>query len=195
MTVIGPTNLDPSDLGPIPVDSPDVLSTEPDRADDVFRRLVVNEALYSSIPSHLYSDPRITNIDPASANAGETVTVWGYALQGATAVMFGAVPATNIVPESNRDVKCDVPAGTGTVQVTVTTPQGTSAGHPFTYATRSTGESDGGESALAAQGNPTATTPRRRTRNGGKKVAPESPEVVDVYHDDDADDEGSDEPE
>jgi len=146
MTVIGPTNLDPSDLGPIPVDSPDVLTTEADRSDIAFTRLVVNEALYSSIPSHLYADPRITNIDPASGVAGAVVTIWGYALQGATGVTFGGVAATNLVLESNRDVKCTVPAhAPGSVPVVITTPQGASPPHSWLYTAEVGAEADTGE--------------------------------------------------
>ncbi|WP_199823454.1 IPT/TIG domain-containing protein, partial [Streptomyces sp. NRRL WC-3742] len=50
-----------------------------------------------------------------------------------TAVRFGAVNASSFTVVSATQITATVPAGSGTVQVTVTTPGGTSNGVAFTY--------------------------------------------------------------
>jgi hypothetical protein len=62
------------------------------------------------------------------------VIITGTNFTGATAVMFGAVAATTFTVNSATQITATSPAGTGTANVTVTTPDGTSAGSPFTYA-------------------------------------------------------------
>jgi hypothetical protein len=64
---------------------------------------------------------------------GTTVTLTGVGLSGTTAVNFGATPATSFTVLSDNQVTAVAPPGTGTVQVTATTPSGTSNGVPFTY--------------------------------------------------------------
>jgi hypothetical protein len=82
--------------------------------------------------------PEVTGISPATgALAGGTkVTVSGYRLAGATSVLFGTTPGT-IVSGSTTSVVVISPVGSaGTVDLTVTTPGGTSATLPadqFTY--------------------------------------------------------------
>jgi hypothetical protein len=81
--------------------------------------------------------PTVTATSPVTGPAagGTQVTVTGTNLLGASAVDFGGQPA------SFRDVTATsltafAPAGSGTVEVTVTTPAGTSVGTPagsFTY--------------------------------------------------------------
>jgi hypothetical protein len=81
--------------------------------------------------------PTVTSINPSSGPeaGGTTVTITGTKLTGATAVAFGANPATNVTVNSATSVTAHSPAGTGTVNVTVTTPVGTSTGTAgqFTY--------------------------------------------------------------
>jgi hypothetical protein len=67
-----------------------------------------------------------------------SVTIMGSNLTGATEVMFGSNPATNVtVNSAGTQITATVPAGSaGTVDVTVTTPGGTSAlssSDRFTY--------------------------------------------------------------
>ena len=71
--------------------------------------------------------PTLTSINPVTglAAGGTNVTLTGTNLTGATAVTFGAVPATNLQVNNATTVLCDAPAGTGTVGVSVTTPAGT----------------------------------------------------------------------
>ena len=64
------------------------------------------------------------------------MTITGTGFTGATAVDFGTTPATNLTVVSDTSITADSPAGTGVVDVTVTTPAGTSAVTPadqFTY--------------------------------------------------------------
>ncbi|HZE15541.1 MAG TPA: IPT/TIG domain-containing protein, partial [Mycobacterium sp.] len=73
--------------------------------------------------------PVVSSVSPASGPAagGTTVTVSGTGLYGATAVNFGATPATSFKVDTPSQVTAVAPAGTGTVDVTVTTAGGTSA--------------------------------------------------------------------
>ncbi|WP_040871434.1 IPT/TIG domain-containing protein, partial [Nocardia exalbida] len=54
-------------------------------------------------------------------------------LTGATAVTFGGTPAASFTINSATQITAVAPAGTGTVQVTVTTAGGTSNGVAYTY--------------------------------------------------------------
>ena len=82
--------------------------------------------------------PIVMGLSPMSGPqiGGTLVTIMGTGFTGATAVDFGTVPATNVTVLSDTSITADSPAGTGTVDVTVTTPLGTSAISPadqFTY--------------------------------------------------------------
>ncbi|MET7936160.1 IPT/TIG domain-containing protein, partial [Streptomyces sp. NPDC005322] len=82
--------------------------------------------------------PVVTSVSPAQgAPAGGTsVTITGSGFTGATAVRFGPNLATNVVVVSNTQITAKTPAGTGTVNVTVTGSTGTSTQNvPFTYTT------------------------------------------------------------
>ena len=73
--------------------------------------------------------PGVTGVSPASgpASGGATVTITGTGLAGATLVNFGSNPGT-IVSDSGTQIVAVSPAGAaGTVDVTVVTPDGTSA--------------------------------------------------------------------
>ena len=54
-------------------------------------------------------------------------TITGTGFTGATAVDFGTTAATNVTVVNDTTITADSPAGTGVVDVTVTTPVGTSA--------------------------------------------------------------------
>jgi len=82
--------------------------------------------------------PTVTGINPSSGAAagGDTVTITGTGLTGATGVGFGATGATNVTVNSDTQITAVSPAGTGQVDVTVVTPGGTSAtsaADQFTY--------------------------------------------------------------
>ncbi len=83
--------------------------------------------------------PAVTGLSPTigPAGGGTLVTITGTGFTGATVVDFGTAPATSLTFVSDTSLKVVSPAGAGTVDVTVTTPGGTSATSPadlFTYA-------------------------------------------------------------
>lgn len=81
--------------------------------------------------------PTVSSISPPSGPAigGSNVTISGTGFTDVTAVDFGGNTASHIV-NSDTSITATLPAGIGTVDVTVTTPVGTSAINPtdqFTY--------------------------------------------------------------
>jgi hypothetical protein len=73
--------------------------------------------------------PIILNVSPNSGavTGGTPVTITGTNLAGATAVMFGAAAASSFTPNNSTSITAVSPAGAvGTVNITVTTPGGTS---------------------------------------------------------------------
>lgn len=82
--------------------------------------------------------PAVSGMSPTTGSTagGETVTIGGSNLAGATSVNFGDAAAT-ILSTTNTQITATVPPGfSGTVDVTVTTPGGTSPAIPadrFTY--------------------------------------------------------------
>jgi hypothetical protein len=81
--------------------------------------------------------PRIDSIDPATGAPGQDLVLRGAGFTDASVVMFGSEP---VVPTevSDQEITTTIPQGTGTVDVTVTTPAGTSEATKFTYATETT---------------------------------------------------------
>jgi hypothetical protein len=80
--------------------------------------------------------PIITGLNPnqGPASGGNTVTITGTSLTGATTVKFGTTAAT-FTMVSNSQINAVAPArAAGTTQVTVTTSGGTSNGLTYTYA-------------------------------------------------------------
>lgn len=78
----------------------------------------------------LVAQPTIAKLSPTKGPAagGTTVTITGTNLNGATAVRFGSVSATSFKVKSATSVTAVSPAEVAkTVDVTVTTPNGTSA--------------------------------------------------------------------
>ncbi|MBQ0988441.1 IPT/TIG domain-containing protein [Streptomyces sp. F63] len=71
--------------------------------------------------------------DQGSTGGGTSVTITGTNLTGTSEVTFGTKEATSVVNVSPTEVTAVSPSGTGTVDVTVTTPGGTSNPVPFFY--------------------------------------------------------------
>jgi hypothetical protein len=72
--------------------------------------------------------PRVSGLSPSSAPQGSSVTISGTGFTGATGVSFGAMAAASITVNSDTSITTIAPAvRTGTVDVTVTGPGGTSA--------------------------------------------------------------------
>uniref|UniRef100_UPI00262E2D24 beta strand repeat-containing protein n=1 Tax=uncultured Lutibacter sp. TaxID=437739 RepID=UPI00262E2D24 len=73
--------------------------------------------------------PTISNISPSSGSTfGSTIVISGTNLSGATSVMFGSKPASNITfsPDTQQITASSPPNSAGLVNVTVTTAGGTS---------------------------------------------------------------------
>jgi IPT/TIG domain len=72
--------------------------------------------------------PTISSLDPSSgpASGGTTVIINGSGFTGATGVSFGSTAAANVNVVSDKQITAVSPVGSGTVDVTVTTPKETS---------------------------------------------------------------------
>ncbi|HEY3766335.1 MAG TPA: IPT/TIG domain-containing protein, partial [Gaiellales bacterium] len=80
----------------------------------------------------------VTAVSPGQGPTagGTSVTITGRNFAAGAVVRFGATRATSVVVVSPTQITADAPAGSGTVDVTVATPRGTSATTPadeFTY--------------------------------------------------------------
>ena len=85
------------------------------------------------------SGPTVTNVNPNNGTTGGStpVTITGTNFTGTTTVNFGSVAVSGFVVVNSTTITTNTPAGSpGTVDVTVTTPGGTSAINPsdqYTY--------------------------------------------------------------
>jgi hypothetical protein len=72
--------------------------------------------------------PTITKLKPKEGpgTGGTSVTITGTKFTGATAVKFGSTNASSFTIKSATSITAKSPSGSGTVDVTVTTPEGTS---------------------------------------------------------------------
>lgn len=77
--------------------------------------------------------PAVTAVNPSSGveTGGDTVTITGSGFLNATAVGFGAAGSPNFTVVSDTEISADTPAGSGTIDVTVTTPVGASLDTPL----------------------------------------------------------------
>jgi hypothetical protein len=71
--------------------------------------------------------PSVTNVSPdfGAPAGGTAVTITGTNFTGATAVRFGATPASSVTVTSDTSITATAPPGTGTANVAVTNPSGT----------------------------------------------------------------------
>ncbi len=78
--------------------------------------------------------PAVTGASPASGSTagGTLVTILGTHLDGPVTVDFGTKPGT-ITVDLNTKIMVKSPPGTGTVEITVTTPAGTGKAGEFSY--------------------------------------------------------------
>jgi hypothetical protein len=79
--------------------------------------------------------PVIQVSSPVSGLAGTTVTLTGSGFTNVTAVTFGGVPGSSFAVASSTKITAVAPAGSGNVQIVVTTTGGTSNGIGFIYTT------------------------------------------------------------
>jgi hypothetical protein len=74
-----------------------------------------------------YSEvPAVAAISPPNGTAGQNVTITGTGFTAATGVNFGPNNATAMTINSDTQISATCPQGSGTVDVRVTTPAGTS---------------------------------------------------------------------
>ncbi|MGO8870282.1 MAG: IPT/TIG domain-containing protein [Acidimicrobiales bacterium] len=75
--------------------------------------------------------PAVISLSPTSGSQGTKVTIKGsHFLKnpvGATTVYFGSTPGTSVTVKGSSTITVDAPAGSGTVDVTVSDPNGTSS--------------------------------------------------------------------
>ena len=73
--------------------------------------------------------PTVTNVSPnyGSTTGGTSVTITGTEFLGVSAVNFGSTSATSYTVNSSTQITATSPPGSGTVDIQVTTPDGTSA--------------------------------------------------------------------
>lgn len=76
--------------------------------------------------TYMLSAPTVTKVEPNHGSAGTTVTITGTGFTGASAVHFGATSAESFTVNSDTSITAVSPREKGTVDVTVTTPAGTS---------------------------------------------------------------------
>jgi hypothetical protein len=87
---------------------------------------------------YTYEGSTVTALSPTRGpdGGGTSIEITGTRLLGASAVQFGSTPASSFEVVSETQIDAVSPAGSGTVQVTVSTPEGTSTATPaseFTY--------------------------------------------------------------
>lgn len=72
--------------------------------------------------------PTVTGLSPAFGPeaGGKTLAISGFGFTGTTAVQFGDKPALNFTVDNDTRITATSPAGTGTVDVIITTPGGIS---------------------------------------------------------------------
>ncbi len=111
--ITGNVFIDPTLLPPRPPTVPSVLADW-----DVLNTVIAYVA-----------PPVVTDISPTrgSAAGGDTVTVTGSGFTGFTDVLFGTASSVLLQTQSDSELSAQTPAGTGTVDVLVVTPAGTSA--------------------------------------------------------------------
>ena len=89
-----------------------------------------------------YMGPQVTVVSPFAGSGGTVVTITGSGFTSATAVKFGSTTAVHFTVNSDTQISVTAPAhAAGSVDITVTTPNGTSAlstADKFTYESAST---------------------------------------------------------
>jgi hypothetical protein len=99
-------------------------------------------------PAHFTYGPTVTKLEPnvGPPSGGTSVTITGTNFTGATAVHFGPTAAPSFTVNSDTSITAVSPSGTGFVQVTVTTKEGTSVESPgarFGYGEKGTEKEEG----------------------------------------------------
>jgi outer membrane autotransporter protein len=124
----------------LPSDFQDVDTIELAFTVEAFGGFLVDDFVFDppTVPA-----PAVTELSPQTGPAagGTSVTITGTDFTGATGVKFGGTPAASFTVESATRIKATAPAGTGVVDVRVSTAGGTSeivAADKFAYTTAQT---------------------------------------------------------
>ncbi|MEV7468629.1 Ig-like domain repeat protein, partial [Streptomyces kronopolitis] len=172
-------NYDSNDVTVIDSVTDTVLATLPTGAGPFAVGVAPNDHVYiANINSNdvsVFAPPVLASISPAQGvpGGGTTVTLTGTDLTGATSVLFGAAPGTNIlVGPGGTSLTVTAPAGSGTVPVTVTTPIGTSNPLNYTYALQPTSTTVSVSPNPAACGQPVTLTAKIATVPPGGTPVP-----------------------
>lgn len=99
----------------------------------------------------------VSSISPSSGTADQSVAINGVNLGGVTAVCFGAVPGSHLSVVSGQQVTVISPSGSGTVSVTVLTPDSRTGAIPagrYTYLASGTALAPAPISSLCRQATP-----------------------------------------
>jgi hypothetical protein len=110
LTVLTPAN----PVGPVAVTllgSPDGTSPTPDPAD---------------VYTYALRVPKVTGLGTSSGTEGTPVNIYGTGFTKITGVAFGGTEVSSFTRVNSREITTTAPAGTGTVDVTVTNKDGTS---------------------------------------------------------------------
>ncbi|WP_046472287.1 IPT/TIG domain-containing protein [Allosalinactinospora lopnorensis] len=111
-----------------------ITATVPPGTGGVFVTITTPGGTSSTVPITYLPTPRITGLAPAEGPeaGGGPVTINGSGLTYTSSVKFGADLAPFMVL-SDTQLAATPPPGTGTVQITVTSPEGTSGQLPYRY--------------------------------------------------------------
>jgi hypothetical protein len=112
-------------------------------SDTTLKQTITIPAAIISFTATCTPAPTVTHVNPNSGPAagGTSVTITGTSFTNTTAIKFGSANATSFTVNSATSVTAISPPGTGTVDVTATTPNRTSAttaADRFTYLTANT---------------------------------------------------------
>jgi|SRR6478609_1285054 len=104
---------------------------------EVFNVTLTGQGPFESIANPFagwdVTQPVLASVTPEGEGVGDLVTLTGTGFLGATAVEFGASPATDFVVANGATIIASLPTGSaGSVNVTVTTPGGESNAVAYT---------------------------------------------------------------
>ena len=105
----------------------------------------------------------VTSVGPSrgTRDGGTVVTITGGGFSGATSVRFGAAEARSFTVTSDRTITAVAPSGSGTVEVTVMTATGASAGKVRNVLTKADATFESGPGSWVGNVNATAVSSGR----------------------------------
>ena len=131
-TVVSPTSMTATSPGTSPGGTAGTVDITVTTPIGTSATTAADQFAYEAVPS-------VTSVSPLAglASGGASVTITGTNFTDVTGVSFGSTAATAYAVTSGTSVTATSPAGAGTVDITVTTPVGTSAISPpadqYTY--------------------------------------------------------------